>query len=161
MSRRSFQLKSNNDDFNARFCRPGISRDSVVGFPERRFRAQVFSTLREFCEVIQGGGAGLTYRQVLKQPRPEDVGRDLGKDAPLLLVLLARRVVVLLAGALAAADTRVTRVTCEQTNKKSSSSLLSIYQNEISAFSRLSFTARNFVRKSFISNRAAAVGTLH
>lgn len=49
---------------------------------------------------------------MLKQPRPEDVGRDLGKDTPFLLVLLTRRIVVFLAGALAAADTRVTRVTC-------------------------------------------------
>lgn len=56
-----------------------------------------------------------TYREVLKQPRPEDIGRDFGEDAPLLLVLLTRRIVVFLTGALAAADTRVTRVTCNQT----------------------------------------------
>lgn len=31
-----------------------------------------------------------TYREVLKQPRPEDIGRDFGEDAPLLLVLLTR-----------------------------------------------------------------------
>lgn len=55
-----------------------------------------------------------TYREVLKQPRPEDIGRHFGEDASLLLVLLTRRVVVFLAGALAAADTRVTRVTCSQ-----------------------------------------------
>lgn len=55
-----------------------------------------------------------TYREVLKQPRPEDIGRHFGEDASLLLVLLTRRVVVFLAGALAAADTRVTRVTCNQ-----------------------------------------------
>lgn len=50
-------------------------------------------------------------REVLKQPRPEDIGRDFGEDAPLLLVLLTRRIVVFLTGALAAADTRVTRIT--------------------------------------------------
>lgn len=55
-----------------------------------------------------------TYREVLKQPRPEDIGRHFGEDTSLLLVLLTRRVVVFLAGALAAADTRVTRVTCGQ-----------------------------------------------
>lgn len=55
-----------------------------------------------------------TYREVLKQPRPEDVGRHFGEDTPLLLILLTRRVVVFLAGALATADTRVTRVTCDQ-----------------------------------------------
>lgn len=54
-----------------------------------------------------------TYREVLKQPRPEDVGRHFGEDTPLLLILLTRRVVVFLAGTLAASDTRVTRVTCE------------------------------------------------
>lgn len=56
-----------------------------------------------------------TYREVLKQPRPEDICRHFGEDAPLLLVLLTRRIVVFLTGALAAADTRVTRVTCNQT----------------------------------------------
>lgn len=55
-----------------------------------------------------------TYREVLKQPRPEDIGRHFGEDASLLLILLTRRVVVFLAGALATADTRVTRVTCDQ-----------------------------------------------
>lgn len=53
-----------------------------------------------------------TYRKMLKEPRPEDVRRNLRKDTPLLLVLLARRVVVFLARALATTDTRVTRVTC-------------------------------------------------
>lgn len=53
-----------------------------------------------------------TYREMLKEPRPEDVRRNLRKDTPLLLVLLARRVVVFLARALATTDTRVTRVTC-------------------------------------------------
>lgn len=53
-----------------------------------------------------------TYREMLKEPRPEDVRRNLRKDTPLLLVLLARRVVVFLASTLAATDTRVTRVTC-------------------------------------------------
>lgn len=53
-----------------------------------------------------------TYREMLKEPRPEDVRRDLRKDTPLLLVLLARRIVVFLASALATTDTRVTRVTC-------------------------------------------------
>jgi len=49
---------------------------------------------------------------MLKEPRPEDVRRNLGEDTPLLLVLLARRIVVFLARALATTDTRVTRVTC-------------------------------------------------
>lgn len=53
-----------------------------------------------------------THREMLEQPRPEDVGRDLGEDSSLLLVLLARRIIVLLASALATTDTRVTRVTC-------------------------------------------------
>jgi len=53
-----------------------------------------------------------TYREMLKEPRPEDVRRNLGEDTPLLLVLLARRIVVFLARALATTDTRVTRVTC-------------------------------------------------
>lgn len=53
-----------------------------------------------------------THREMLEQPRPEDVGRDLGEDSSLLLVLLARRIVVFLARALATTDTRVTRVTC-------------------------------------------------
>lgn len=51
---------------------------------------------------------------MLKQPRPEDVGRHFGKDTPLLLILLTRRIVVFLSGTLAAANTRVTRITCDQ-----------------------------------------------
>lgn len=54
---------------------------------------------------------------MLEQPRPEDVCRDLGKDAPLLLVLLTRRIVVFFASALAATDARVTRVTCNSKKK--------------------------------------------
>lgn len=53
-----------------------------------------------------------TYREMLKEPRPEDVRRNLRKDTPLLLVLLARRVIVFLARTLTTTDTRVTRVTC-------------------------------------------------
>lgn len=52
-----------------------------------------------------------TYREMLKEPRPEDVRRDLRKNTSLLLVLLARRVIVFLARSLATTDTRVTRVT--------------------------------------------------
>lgn len=55
-----------------------------------------------------------TYREMLKQPRPEDVGRNFGKDTTFLLVLLTRRIVVFLARPLAATDTRVTRVTCNR-----------------------------------------------
>lgn len=55
-----------------------------------------------------------TYRKMLKQPRPEDVGRHFGKDTPLLLILLTRRIVVFLSGTLAAANTRVTRITCDR-----------------------------------------------
>lgn len=51
---------------------------------------------------------------MLKQPRPEDVGCHFGKDTPLLLILLTRRIVVFLSGTLAAANTRVTRITCDQ-----------------------------------------------
>lgn len=51
-----------------------------------------------------------TYREVLEEPRPEDVRRDFWKNTPLLLVLLARGVVVLLPRAFATADTRVTRI---------------------------------------------------
>lgn len=51
---------------------------------------------------------------MLKQPRPEDVGRHFGKDTPLLLILLTRRIVVFLSGTLAAANTRVTRITCDR-----------------------------------------------
>lgn len=58
-----------------------------------------------------------THREMLEQPRPEDVCRDLGEDASLLLVLLARRIVVLLARPLAATDARVTRVTCNSRKK--------------------------------------------
>lgn len=53
-----------------------------------------------------------TYREMLKEPRPEDVRRDFGKDTPFLLVFLARRIVVFLSRTLPATDTRVTRVTC-------------------------------------------------
>lgn len=63
----------------------------------------------------------MTYREVLKQPSPEDVRRDLREDTPLLLVFLTRRVVVLLAGTLATSDTRVTRVTCN--NKRDNRTL--------------------------------------
>lgn len=63
----------------------------------------------------------MTYREVLKQPSPEDVRRDLREDTPLLLVFLTRRVVVLLAGTLATSDTRVTRVTCN--NKRDNTTL--------------------------------------
>lgn len=66
---------------------------------------------RVLCQLLLLVFRRVRMREVLKQPRPEDVGRDLGEDAPLLLVLLTRRIVVFLAGALAAADTRVTRVT--------------------------------------------------
>lgn len=55
---------------------------------------------------------------MLKQPRPEDVGRDLGKYPPFLLILFARRIVVLFPGALAAANTRVASVACEQKRKR-------------------------------------------
>lgn len=53
-----------------------------------------------------------THREMLKEPRPEDVRRDFRKDTPFLLVFLARRIVVFLARTFAATDTRVTRVTC-------------------------------------------------
>lgn len=53
-----------------------------------------------------------TYREMLKEPRPEDVRRYLREDTSLLLVFLSRRIVVFLSRALATADTRVTRVTC-------------------------------------------------
>lgn len=53
-----------------------------------------------------------TYREMLKEPRPEDVRRNLRKDTPFLLVFLSCRIVIFLACTLAATDTRVTRVTC-------------------------------------------------
>lgn len=55
-----------------------------------------------------------TYREMLKEPRPEDVRRDFRKDTPFLLIFLARRIVVFLSRTLAATDTRVTRVTCNR-----------------------------------------------
>lgn len=54
---------------------------------------------------------GVWMREMLKEPRPEDVRRNFRKDTPFLLVFLARRIVVFLARTLAATDTRVTRVT--------------------------------------------------
>lgn len=53
-----------------------------------------------------------TYREMLKEPRPEDVRRYLREDTSFLLVFLSRRIIVFLSRALATADTRVTRVTC-------------------------------------------------
>lgn len=55
---------------------------------------------------------------MLEEPRSQDVGRHLREDAPLLLVLFAVGVVVLLAGALATAYTRVARVTCEEIRRR-------------------------------------------
>lgn len=54
-----------------------------------------------------------THREMLEEPRSEDVGRHLGEDASFLLILLAC-IVVFLACALAAAYTRITRITCGQ-----------------------------------------------
>lgn len=54
----------------------------------------------------------ITYRQVLEQPRSEDVGGHLWEDTAFLLVLLAIGIVVLLPGTLAAAYASVARVTC-------------------------------------------------
>lgn len=49
---------------------------------------------------------------MLEEPGAQDVGGHLGEDAALLLVLFAVGVVVLLASALAGADTGVAGVTC-------------------------------------------------
>lgn len=77
--------------------------EPIVNLKDRQARV-----LRQlFFLVFRGVG----MREMLKEPRPEDVRRNLRKDTPLLLVLLARRVVVFLASTLAATDTRVTRVT--------------------------------------------------
>ena len=52
------------------------------------------------------------YCEVLEEPRPEDVGGHFGEDAAFLLVLFAVGIVVVLAGAVSAADAGVAGVTC-------------------------------------------------
>lgn len=66
---------------------------------------------RVLCQLLLLVLRGVRMREVLKQPRPENVGRDFRKDSSLLLVLLTRRIVVFLARALATADARIARVT--------------------------------------------------
>lgn len=66
---------------------------------------------RVLCQLFFLVFRGIRMRKMLKEPRPEDVRRNLRKNTPFLLVFLSCRIVVLLTRALAATDTRVTRVT--------------------------------------------------
>lgn len=67
---------------------------------------------RVLCQLFFLVFRRIWMREMLKEPRPEDVRRNFRKDTPFLLVFLARRIVVFLSRPLAATDTRVTRVTC-------------------------------------------------
>lgn len=59
-----------------------------------------------------------TYREVLEEPRPEDVRRHLRENSSLFLILLTRRIVVLFTGSFPATDTRVTRITWNEIMNK-------------------------------------------
>lgn len=54
---------------------------------------------------------------MLEEPRPQNVGGHLREDPPLLLVFLAARIVVLLAGTLAAADAGIAGITWKEEEK--------------------------------------------
>lgn len=66
---------------------------------------------RRFRVIFQSGDSAATHRQMLEQPRSQDICCNLWENSSFLLVLFAVGVVVLLAGALPAAYTSVTRVT--------------------------------------------------